>query len=573
VLEDKDRVPVFDDDPEYLAQIEKKSILYHSPSEYSIDIRKELHTPLNVIINYSHLLFDEMKNSGHKRFIADIQKINEAGEGLLKAVAKILDESRQSSDKKKINIELLGKETRYDLRTPLNTISGYTDMLLEEPLLRSNINYSNRLSKIKSSCESLLAVMDTIINLSKISESKKEIEANLDKSPIPIFSLAKASNLDGSRTSSLLVVDDNKMNRDMLSRRLLKQGYHITIAENGQEALDQIEQHNFDLILLDIMMPGIDGFQVLEKLKKDERLRYIPVIVISALDDIESIVKCIKMGAEDYLQKPFNPVLLNARISASLEKKFLRDQERAYIDELSEMHEVLHNHTIELKARNEELNSFAHTVAHDLKNPLSPIIGFSQLLRDYYKSLSEEDLKAHLTTISNNSMKMNNIINELLLLASVREQEIQKETLDMGEIIKETMDRLSFMINDYKAEFTYPTEWIPCLGYGPWVEEVWANYLSNALKYGGLPPKIEFGCEMMDIYTVKYWIKDNGAGLTPEEQKKLFAPFTQLSQVRAKGHGLGLSIVHRIMEKLNGKVGVFCPTEGGSIFYFTLPTV
>lgn len=140
---------------------------------------------------------------------------------------------------------------------------------------------------------------------------------------------------DEGLTGYLLIVDDNEMNRDMLSRRLKRQGHQVEVAENGQQALNLIKSHNFDLIFLDIMMPQMNGYQVLEHLKADSTLPYIPVIMISAVDEIESIVRCIELGAEDYLPKPFNPVLLKARLGASLEKKRLRDRQEAYLRQLN----------------------------------------------------------------------------------------------------------------------------------------------------------------------------------------------------------------------------------------------
>ncbi|MBC7814684.1 MAG: response regulator [Burkholderiales bacterium] len=142
--------------------------------------------------------------------------------------------------------------------------------------------------------------------------------------------------MSGEQQSHVLVVDDNEMNRDMLTRRLTRQGCIVAIAENGYQALEMIQAQaaELDLILLDIMMPKLNGYQVLEQLKADPQLQHIPVIVISAVDDLESVVRCIEMGAEDYLFKPFNPVLLKARIGASLDKKRLRDQERAYTEQM-----------------------------------------------------------------------------------------------------------------------------------------------------------------------------------------------------------------------------------------------
>jgi two-component system cell cycle response regulator len=134
--------------------------------------------------------------------------------------------------------------------------------------------------------------------------------------------------------SSLLVVDDNSMNRIMLSRYITKLGYQATLVENGRQALEKLQTEPFDLVLLDVEMPEMDGYQVLEQLKADPRLRDIPVIMISAVEELESVVKCIELGAQDYLPKPFNPVLLRARLTACLERKRLRDQEVDYLQQV-----------------------------------------------------------------------------------------------------------------------------------------------------------------------------------------------------------------------------------------------
>ncbi|MFN8457310.1 MAG: response regulator [Anaerolineae bacterium] len=136
------------------------------------------------------------------------------------------------------------------------------------------------------------------------------------------------------RPGHLLIVDDQELNRDLLTRRLQRQGHTIDVAVNGREALAKLKSKKYDLLLLDIMMPEMNGYEVLEYLKADGLLRDIPVIMITAVDEIESVVRCIELGAEDYLAKPFNPVLLKARINASLEKKWLRDQQQAYTQQL-----------------------------------------------------------------------------------------------------------------------------------------------------------------------------------------------------------------------------------------------
>jgi len=240
------------------------------------------------------------------------------------------------------------------------------------------------------------------------------------------------------------------------------------------------------------------------------------------------------------------------------------------IAEREQAEKTLRQHTIELEARNEELDAFAHTVAHDLKNPLALIVGYAEALDGV--SLKGEELSYHLRLMARNGHKMSSIIDELLLLASMRKLgEMELGPLDMARVVDEARARLIYLIGEYQAEIVLPEAWPVPLGYGPWVEEVWANYMSNALKYGGHPPRVEMGATVQEDDTVRFWIRDNGRGLTPEEQARLFTPFTRLDQVSAKGHGLGLSIVRRIVEKMGGQVGVESQIGQGSTFSFTLP--
>jgi GAF domain-containing protein len=235
--------------------------------------------------------------------------------------------------------------------------------------------------------------------------------------------------------------------------------------------------------------------------------------------------------------------------------------------------DALRQRTAELEERNEELDAFAHTVAHDLKSPLAHMVSFAEALDEFYDTLPDEELRRYLHTISRNGHKMSNIIDELLLLTSTRKMEkVDVDVLDMKHIVARVRQRLDYMIAEYQAEIVFPNAWPTSLGYGPWIEEVWANYMSNALKYGGQPPRMELGSTVQMDGMMRFWVRDNGPGLTTEEQTRLFTPFTRFDQVRAKGHGLGLSIVRRIVERLDGEVGVESTPGQGSEFFFTLPS-
>jgi len=217
-----------------------------------------------------------------------------------------------------------------------------------------------------------------------------------------------------------------------------------------------------------------------------------------------------------------------------------------------------------------ELDAFSHTVAHDLKNPLSAVLGFAELLTAEGVELSQKDVRESLEAIDQSARKMHSIIEELLLLAGVRKAEVERQPVEMAAVVSGAVQRLSHMTAEYGPELVMPEQWPVALGYGPWLEEVWANYLSNAMKYGGKPPKVELGGEVVGEQA-RFWVKDDGPGLTPEQQARLFVPFTRLHQARATGQGLGLSIVRRIMEKLGGEAWVESEPGKGSKFGFTLP--
>jgi signal transduction histidine kinase len=372
----------------------------------------------------------------------------------------------------------------------------------------------------------------------------------------------------------ILVVDDEMLNRILLSTGLQESGYMVETAEDGQQALRMLRAQSFDAVLLDLIMPRMDGYQVCERIKADEQTHDIPVIFISALEEIGDKVRAFTAGGADYVTKPFQFEEVLARVETHLALRDLRRQLQAANQELERRLD-------ELQARNEELDAFAHTVAHDLKNPLTALVGFSTLLETRRARLPDEKITRYLDAVARNARKMTNIIEELLLLASVRRvEEVEMEPLDMAAIVAEVQGRLADLIAEQQAQVLVPDDWPVALGRGPWVEEVWANYLSNAVKYGGQPPRVQLGADP-HLYRsndppshqpmIRFWVRDNGPGLTPEEQARLFAPFERLHQVRAEGHGLGLSIVRRIVEKLGGQVGVEGEPGRGSLFFFTLP--
>lgn len=509
----------------------------------------------------------------------------------------------------------------------------------------------------------------------------------------------------------ILAIDDQPFNLVTI-KEIIDHGLSqciVLTASSGKKGVELAINYQPDTILLDTVMPQMDGFETCKKLKNDDRTKHIPVIMLSALKmDEESRIKGHEAGADSFIIKPIDPDELILQINVMLrikaaedeireEKKLLDQmaQERTYelleskegfhemsdvlsvivyehdpdgkltfinqqasmllgyteeelndsfdifkifipedrarvkkdikkllngdkikspeytalrkdgstfpiqiysslsqksneaiairgmaidITEQKDMDEKRRNYARELEERNEELNAFSHTVAHDLKNPLGTLMGFANILNDKLDSLSDEERKDYLSAILESGGKAIQIINSLLLFARLRKSEIHTENLNMGRIFEEASRHFPEVFKQDKANISVPESWPECWGYGPWVEEVWANYLSNAIKYGGTPAHFEVGAEVIKTGTdhnemARFWVQDFGPGISQENQKLLFKSFERLDQVDTKGYGLGLSIVRRIIEKLGGNVGVESKPGKGSLFYFTLPTV
>jgi signal transduction histidine kinase len=265
---------------------------------------------------------------------------------------------------------------------------------------------------------------------------------------------------------------------------------------------------------------------------------------------------------------------LFARLAAlALDNAQLFAAAQSELAERKQAEASLRESNAELQVRNEELDAFAHTVAHDLKGPIGLMVGFADMLLENYTTMSEATLQRALQTVTSSGIKAAAIVESLLLLASIRQQDVQAGPIEMGSVIDEVLQRLAESIASSGAVIQQPdrASWPIGLGYAPWVEEIWVNYLSNAIKYGGERPCIELGATRQPDGFVRFTVRDSGPGLTLEQQQRLFAPFERLGQTRVKGHGLGLSIVRRIADKLGGQVGVDSQPGQGSTFYFTLP--
>ncbi len=242
---------------------------------------------------------------------------------------------------------------------------------------------------------------------------------------------------------------------------------------------------------------------------------------------------------------------------------------QAAFDELEQSKAELSHYVAALQSQNRELKAYAHTVAHDLKSPLH-VMALTAHLITVKPDLTDAELKSYARQISATVYKMDTIIDSLLLFAKVSNTEVPVECVDMRQVIVNVLDRLSHLIEEHHVQINIPASWPVAIGYGPWIEEVWANYFSNAIQYGGKPPHVELGASLQPDGSVRYWLRDKGPGISIEDQARLFTQFSQIGPAHHSGNGLGLSIARRIVEKMGGQTGCESELGKGSLFFFTL---
>ncbi len=281
------------------------------PAEHTnlAHLRHDLRTPINQILGFSELLMEETADAGHGVYEPDLQKIRQAAKQLLNLINDNLTDERLS-----LTGPIVDAGTATAAPFPF---AGQGSRPPADPSSASNPASANTTAPDADP----LAVFTNLPGNYSSLLTTSVTAADADRASVP---------------GHVLVVDDNEGNRDMLSRQLQRQGHTVATAENGQLALERLRAEAFDLVLLDMMMPVLDGYSTLDAIKSDPALRHLPVIMISALDELASVVRCIERGAEDFLPKPFNPTLLRARIGAGLEKKRFRDQERSYVKQIEE---------------------------------------------------------------------------------------------------------------------------------------------------------------------------------------------------------------------------------------------
>lgn len=446
----------------------------------------------------------------------------------------------------------------HDLRSPLNQIIGYSEILTEDAQAQQRLETVTDLARIGDAGRRLLALLDEHFS----SDEEPAVRVIRVEEPAP--PRVAAAQPAAIEPGHLLVVDDDATNRDVLSRRLKRQGHTVATASSGREALAMMAAAAYDVVLLDIMMPDMDGYEVLGHIKSDPRLQHIPVIMISALSEVQSVVRCIDAGAEDYLTKPFNPVLLRARMGASLEKKRGRDRETALYAQLQQNYKRLQ----EVEKLRDDMRNM---IVHDLRTPLTAVIVGVEMLE---KHGALNDSQREMMSIATGGGKtLLGMINDLLDVEKMEAgatqlhyEELSAAALVAGAVVQVAplaeMERTA-LVTDIAAGLPLFS------GDANKLSRTLVNLVANAIKFtraGTVTIAVSQQAEGM-----RFAIRDTGAGIPAEAFARIFEKFGQLDAAHKVGTGLGLAFCKLAVEAHGGTISVESTVGEGSTFSFTIP--
>jgi len=364
---------------------------------------------------------------------------------------------------------------------------------------------------------------------------------------------------------TVLLVDDTEENLDILVESLADD-YEVSVAIDGETALESVKMELPDIILLDIMMPGMDGYEVCRKIKANKNTQDIPIIFLTAVTDIESKAKGFELGAVDYITKPFEIVEVKARVRTHLSLKLTKH-------ELSEKNHILQEKTVELQAAVNELEAFSYTVSHDLKSPLRAIEAYSKMILEEHHGTIDDTTNGMVHDIKNISGNMICMIEKLLEYSKMAHLDICKEPVDIGEMFNSAFEQCKSVCPERFIKFEFETGIPIVLADAVLIKQVIYNIISNAVKFTRNREKalIVAGCKR-GIGEYIFYVRDNGVGIDMEFSGKLFGIFQRLhSSDEFEGNGIGLATVRKIIQNHGGKTWIEGKVNEGTTVYFTLP--
>jgi two-component system, sensor histidine kinase and response regulator len=361
----------------------------------------------------------------------------------------------------------------------------------------------------------------------------------------------------------ILIIEDNISLNEELIDWFTFEGFEARSADNGFDGIEMACRLIPDIILCDIMMPDMNGTEVLEDLRNNVSTRLIPFIFMTALSGRHNIRTGMDLGADDYITKPFTRVELIKTVTTRLKKS-------ENIRELTDITAL--ERTAQLNYTNQELEAFSYSVSHDLHTPLRALNGYASILIEDYSDLLDSEGKRMLNSIVDQSKKMGCLIDDLLSFSRINMNEIKISAIDMHSQAISVYDELTADLEKEKIDFRI-SEIDSTYGDTSMLKQIWVNLISNAIKYTSKisNPTIEIGSTHDETETI-YYIKDNGAGFDMEYYDKLFGVFKRLHSTRQfEGNGVGLAIVQRIIQRHQGRVWAESEINKGATFYFALP--
>ncbi|GAB4517619.1 MAG: response regulator [Anaerolineae bacterium] len=372
--------------------------------------------------------------------------------------------------------------------------------------------------------------------------------------------------------SSILVVDDTPANLSLLVNLLTKRDYKVRAAKDGFSALRSAFNNPPDLVLLDISMPDMDGYEVCEKLKADARTQDIPVIFISAMDDTDKIIRAFEVGGVDYVTKPFQFREVLARVESHLT---LVHQRRELIRQREEIESLREQDAAQFEAINKMREQFIYAATHDLKNPLALITGYVSLLQSDDRVTGQEDLYQYVQGIRSGSKKMLRLIQDLLDLIQIESSNmLALEPIEINSFVGSIVEEFATMAEQGHLRLAfYPAQPLDLYIDAHRMEQVITNLVSNAIKYTPAGGHVEVRVEAVGNQAVIQVI-DDGLGIPEAAQKRIFDPFYRVSEPSHRaieGSGLGLSIVRSIVEQHEGQITLQSQPGKGSAFSVLLP--
>jgi signal transduction histidine kinase len=494
------------------------------------DLRHDLRNPIGNIIGYGEMLIDDLTESGRTEFVPDLEKIRAAGKRLLALVDERLSDASFAA--------LIP-------RPPLPALREGADAPATGAASRAPADLSSPSPTGEAGI---------------IGRGGRGMRAAKDASLEPE---------GGDEPGYLLVVDDVAENRDVLTRRLERQGHRVVAAANGADALALLAGGGFDLVLLDILMPDMDGYEVLARIKDDPDLRHTPVLMVSALDQMDSVVRCIEIGAADYLGKPFDPTLLKARVGACLRDKRAHDREARLLAEVQRSYQRLQ----ELERLRDDLTGM---IVHDLRTPLTGLLTGMQTV-PLAGDLNEVQSEMVALAVEGGQTLLG-MINDLLDISKMEDGSLALEVadLDATDLIEGVVGQVAPLARNKDISLIKIAPDVPPFrGDQDKLRRTLVNLVGNAIKFTPAGGTITLVAQLdAEENALVFSVRDTGEGIPEESFGRIFEKFGQVESRKAgrkMSTGLGLTFCRMAVEAHGGRIWVESELGIGSTFSFTVP--